>query len=448
MREIINIQVGQCGLQLANRFWEVIGTEHGIGLDGLYTGKQSLERADVYYSEVQQSGRYVPRSVLVDLEPGVLDTIKSGATGRLFRPDNFVSGQGGAGNSWAKGHYTEGAELVDSVMEVIRKEAEAAECLQGFQLTHSLGGGTGSGLGTLILSKLREEFPDRMLCTFSVMPSKVSDVVVEPYNATLALHQLIEGADQVFCLDNEALYNICRQTLKMPAPAIADLNHLVSYVMSGATCGLRFAGQLNSDLRKMAVNLVPFPRLHFFMVGFAPLASIKNQTYQQINVNQLAQQMFDPGNMMAACDPRRGRYLTACCNFRGKMQTKEVEQQMIQMQSRNPGMFVNWIPNNIKSSVCNVPPPGMTLSGTFIANSTAIQDVFKRIGAKFSKLFVRKAFLHWYTAEGMDDMEFTEAESNMNDLVSEYHQYEEASADVEPTAEEEYEVNEEGQKDQ
>jgi len=366
----------------------------------------------------------------------------------LFRPDNFVSGQGGAGNSWAKGHYTEGAELVDSVMEVIRKEAEAAECLQGFQLTHSLGGGTGSGLGTLILSKLREEFPDRMLCTFSVMPSKVSDVVVEPYNATLALHQLIEGADQVFCLDNEALYNICRQTLKMPAPAIADLNHLVSYVMSGATCGLRFAGQLNSDLRKMAVNLVPFPRLHFFMVGFAPLASIKNQTYQQINVNQLAQQMFDPGNMMAACDPRRGRYLTACCNFRGKMQTKEVEQQMIQMQSRNPGMFVNWIPNNIKSSVCNVPPPGMTLSGTFIANSTAIQDVFKRIGAKFSKLFVRKAFLHWYTAEGMDDMEFTEAESNMNDLVSEYHQYEEASADVEPTAEEEYEVNEEGQKDQ
>jgi len=151
--------------------------------------------------------------------------------------------------------------------------------------------------------------------------------------------------------------------------------------------------------------------------------------------------MFDPGNMMAACDPRHGRYLTACCNFRGKMQTKDVEQQMIQMQSRNPDMFVNWIPNNIKSSVCDVAPPGMAMSGTFIANSTAIQDVFKRIGAKFSKLYLRKAFLHWYTAEGMDDMEFTEAESNVNDLVSEYHQYEEATAEIDAPGDE-YEVTE------
>ena len=74
----------------------------------------------------------------------------------LFRPDNFVFGQSGAGNNWAKGHYTEGAELVDSVLDVVRKEAESCDCLQGFQLTHSLGGGTGSGMGTLLISKIRE----------------------------------------------------------------------------------------------------------------------------------------------------------------------------------------------------------------------------------------------------------------------------------------------------
>ena len=82
-----------------------------------------------------------------------------------------VFGQSGAGNNWAKGHYTEGAELVDSVLDVVRKEAEAVDCLQGFQITHSLGGGTGSGMGTLLISKIREEFPDRMMCTFSVVPS-------------------------------------------------------------------------------------------------------------------------------------------------------------------------------------------------------------------------------------------------------------------------------------
>src|SRR3954453_7884233 len=97
-----------------------------------------------------------------------------------------------AGNNWAKGHYTEGAELIDSVLDVVRKESESCDCLQGFQITHSLGGGTGSGMGTLLISKIREEYPDRMMCTFSVFPSpKVSDTVVEPYNATLSVHQLV-----------------------------------------------------------------------------------------------------------------------------------------------------------------------------------------------------------------------------------------------------------------
>ena len=75
--------------------------------------------------------RYVPRAVLVDLEPGTMDSVRSGPFGQIFRPDNFVFGQSGAGNNWAKGHYTEGAELVDSVLDVVRKEAESCDCLQG-----------------------------------------------------------------------------------------------------------------------------------------------------------------------------------------------------------------------------------------------------------------------------------------------------------------------------
>ena len=99
------------------------------------------------------SGRYVPRAILMDLEPGTMDSVRSGPYGQIFRPDNFVFGQTGAGNNWAKGHYTEGAELIDSVLDVVRKEAESCDCLQGFQVTHSLGGGTGAGMGTLLISK-------------------------------------------------------------------------------------------------------------------------------------------------------------------------------------------------------------------------------------------------------------------------------------------------------
>lgn len=105
-----------------------------------------------------------------------MDAVRAGPYGQLFRPDNFVFGQSGAGNNWAKGHYTEGAEIVDAVLDVVRKEAEACDCLQGFQLIHSLGGGCGSGLGTLLIAKIREEYPDRIMLTYSVVPSpKVSD---------------------------------------------------------------------------------------------------------------------------------------------------------------------------------------------------------------------------------------------------------------------------------
>src|ERR1700690_4063347 len=96
---------------------------------------------NTFYELFFSGGKYVPRAVLVDLEPGTMDSVRAGPFGQLFRPDNFVFGQTGAGNNWAKGHYTEGAELIDSVLDVVRKEAESCDCLQGYQLTHSMGGG-------------------------------------------------------------------------------------------------------------------------------------------------------------------------------------------------------------------------------------------------------------------------------------------------------------------
>merc|ERR1719445_697956 len=147
-REVISFHAGQCGNQIGAAFWKIACKEHGVGNDGDYVGDKDdqLERVDVFFSE-SGGGKYVPRAINFDLEVGVLDTIKSSPLGGVFKPNNMVAGQSGAGNNWAKGHYTEGAELIDSVLDVVRKEAEGCECLQGFQITHSLGGGTGSGMG-------------------------------------------------------------------------------------------------------------------------------------------------------------------------------------------------------------------------------------------------------------------------------------------------------------
>ncbi|XP_032003734.1 tubulin beta-8 chain-like isoform X6 [Hylobates moloch] len=353
MREIVLTQTGQCGNQIGTKFWEVISDEHAIDSAGTYHGDShlQLERINVYYEA--SGGRYVPRAVLVDLETGTMDYVRSGPFGQIFRPDNFIFGELGAGNNWAKGYYTEGVELMESVKEVVRKEAESCDCLQGFQLTHSL---------------------------------------------------------------------------ELPASTCDDLNHLVSVTICGVTMCLRFPGQLNADLRKLAINMVLFPRLHFFMPGFAPLTSRGSQQYWVLTVAELTQQMFDAKNMMVACEPCHGRYLMAGAIFMGCMPMREVDEQMLNIQNKNSSYFADWLFNNVKTAICDIPPQGLKMSATFIGNNTAIQELFKSVSEQFTAMFRHKAFLHRYTGEGMDETEFAEAESNTNDLVSEYQQHQDAKA--------------------
>ncbi|XP_030862332.2 tubulin beta-8 chain-like isoform X4 [Gorilla gorilla gorilla] len=409
MRKIVLTHTGHCGNQIGTKFWEVISDEHAIDSAGNYHGDSDLqlEYSKVYYNEV--SGRYMPRSVLMDLEPGTMDSVRLGPFGQIFRPDNFIFSQSGAGNN----------------------------CLQGFQLALCLGGRTRSGMGTLLINKIWEEYPDRIINTFSILPSpKVSDNMVEPYNAILSVHQLIENADETFCIDNEVVYDICSRTLELPTPTYGDLNHLVSATVSGVTTCLRFPGQLNADLQKLAVNMVPFPQLHFFMPGFAPLTSRGSQQYGALTVAELTQQMFDAKNMIVACDPCHGRYLMVADIFRGRMPMREVDEQMLNIQNKNSSYFADWLPNNVKTAICDIPPRGLKRSATFIGNNMAIQELFKHVSGQFTAMFKGKAFLHWYTDEGMDETEFAEAESNINDLVSEYQQHQDAKAKEEEEFEE------------
>ncbi|XP_042556978.1 tubulin beta chain-like [Dipodomys spectabilis] len=277
-------------------------------------------------------------------------------------------------------------------------------------------------MGTLILNKIREEFPDSIMNTFSVMPlPKMLD--------TGTLDSLVENADETFCIDNEALYDICFCTLKLPMPTYGDLNHLVLATMSKVTTCLCFPAQLNADLRKLAVNTVSFPCLHFFMPGLASLTSRVSQQYNALPVPKLTQQMCDTKNTIVTCDPRHGCYLIAAAIFRGLMSMKEVDEQMLNLQNKNSSYFADWIPNNVKTLVCDIPPHGLTMLASVIGNNTAIQEPFKHTSEQFSAMLQHKIFLHWYTGEGIDETEFTEAESNINDPVSKYQQCKDATAD-------------------
>jgi len=454
VREIVHVQVGQCGNQVGLAFWNAVTKEHKLASDTMMfkaEGNENdadgdglpdeLEKIDVYYrgtSEERAKCKWVPRAVLVDLEPGTMDVIKAQVLGPAFKPDNMCFGNNGAGNNWAKGHYTEGAELVESVLDRVRLEIEQCDAPQGFQIFHSLGGGTGSGMGTLLLLKIRDAYPDRITCTYSVYPSpKVSDTVVEPYNAVLSSHQLLENSDETFIIDNEALYNINYNILKNNQPTYEELNNLIAQATCGITASIRFPGKLNGDLRKLGVNLVPFPRLHFFLVSQAPLLSKKASAMTGLNVRELTTQAYSARNFFSNVRPEDGKYMAASLTFRGGMSTQEVDEQLEKLNNKNADDFVEWIPNNLKSGIVEMAPRTSTMSVTFVANTTALKGIFQRLATQFGAMYRRKAFLHWYKGEGMDEMEFQEADKNVRDLITEYQDKQDATYEEEEEDEDE-----------
>jgi tubulin alpha len=241
--------------------------EHGIDRDGsMPDGKANDDSFTTFFSETA-AGKHVPRAIYCDLEPSVCDEVRSGAYKQLYHPEQIINGKEDAANNYARGHYTTGKEIVDIVLDRIRKLADNCTGLQGFLVFHATGGGTGSGLGSLLLERLSVDYGRKSKLSFAVSPSpQVSTAVVEPYNSVLSTHALLEHTDCTFCLDNEALYDVCRRNLNIERPTYTNLNRLIAQVISSLTASLRFDGALNVDVTEFQTNLVPYPRIHFMYV--------------------------------------------------------------------------------------------------------------------------------------------------------------------------------------
>ena len=291
-REIITLQVGQCGNQIGSEFWKQLCLEHGIGADGLlqYNEHERLidDRKDVFFYQADDE-HYIPRALLLDLEPRVVNKIHTGTHRELFNPENvFIAKDGGgAGNNWASG-YRQGEEYSTEVMDMIDREAENSDLLEGFTLCHSIAGGTGSGMGSYILEKLNDTYPKKIIQTYSVFPNwdykHTSDVVVQPYNSMLTLKRLTLNADCVVVLDNTALNKIAEDRLRLSNPTVDQLNSLVATIMAASTTTLRYPHYMNNDLTGLLATLIPTPRCHFLLTGYTPLTLMcNNQFNNQFN---------------------------------------------------------------------------------------------------------------------------------------------------------------------
>merc|ERR1712032_1349901 len=154
----------------------------------------------------------------------------------MIHPEQLISGKEDAANNFARGHYTIGKEIVDLVLDRIRKLADNCTGLQGFLVFNACGGGTGSGLGCLMLERLSVDYGKKSKLSFTVWACpQVATAVVEPYNTVLCVHSLLEHTDVTIMYDNEALYDICRRNLDIERPTYTNLNRLLAQVISSLT---------------------------------------------------------------------------------------------------------------------------------------------------------------------------------------------------------------------
>ena len=175
------------------------------------------------------NGKYVPRTIYADLEPNVVDEVRTGTYRSLFHPEQMITGKEDASNNYARGHYTVGKELIDEVLDKVRHVADNCSGLQGFLVFHSFGGGTGSGFGALLMERLSVDYGKKCKLEFCVYPApQVATSVVEPYNSILTTHTTLEHSDCSFMVDNEAIYDICRRNLGIERPNYENLNRLIA----------------------------------------------------------------------------------------------------------------------------------------------------------------------------------------------------------------------------
>ena len=350
------------------------------------------------------------------------------------------------------------SDAVSSIANQVRLSVEECSSIQSFFMLHSLGGGTGSGFGSKILQSLEDSFPKITRFACSVFPNDDDDVVTSPYNALLSASKLIEHADCVFPVDNQALIDICdyvasnkmsRQRkagfrssrVRKPDDSVTGpdsksdtyhkMNGIAANMLLDLTASVRFEGTLNMDLSELPMNVVPYQKMHFLSCGMAPLVP----PLQTLDITR------NPGSQRALADmdksfssahstpinqlmrspvaAKTSTYLATAILTRGHgIRVSDLERNVKKLQSQVN--MVYWNTEGFKVSMCSRPPVNMPYSILSVTNNCCFRHTLSKMHDKFSKLYRAKAYVQHYEQYGMCRADFDEAVNSVLGVVSEY----------------------------
>ncbi|KAJ8325102.1 hypothetical protein O5D80_006068 [Batrachochytrium dendrobatidis] len=399
------------------------------------------------------------RGIMIDMEEGVINHILRGPLQEIFDPWQHITSVSGSGNNWAMGHHVYGPQYRDQILEVVRKQAEYCDSLQSFFIIGSMGGGTGSGLGSYLFGLLEDAFPSVYRFASTVIPSPNDDVVTSPYNSVLSLHKMAQSVDCVLPVDNQSLLAIYERIqaqseigpqgrrkgsaitdsdalahtglIKTPISKKADafdtMNNLVANLLLNMTSSMRFEGMLNVDINDIVTNLIPFPKLKYLFSTMTPLYALTDVQIQPRRLDQMFTDAFSQNCQLISADPRSSVYLASALIVRGAVEISDLRRNIDRMQKILK--FVPWNTDGWKTGMCSVPPLGQPHALLSLSNNCCMHQVFGRMDQRFTKLYRRKANLHHYL-DYMEQQEFIEARESLQSTIKEYQQLETSARSI------------------
>ncbi|KAH3757013.1 Tubulin alpha-2 chain [Pelomyxa schiedti] len=459
-RQYIGLHYGQTGTHLADPIWTALAAttlttssnQHQNGAPPL-TSTPAPTHPSAFFAETDGGRHFVPRAVLID-GPDVTHyhAQQKREGGILSRARVHASNE--CGIFYTRGHYTICRDLREEVLESVRKLVEGCDNFGGFFTTRSMGGGTGSGFGSFFDSLIFGEYGMAVTnANFAFLPCGLERNTVSIYNTILALCDAIcTSGDQTswFLFDNSALYSVLRYRTGLVTPSFVDVNRTASVAIASILASEKF--------NEIIVNSTPFPNTNFLCESFAPLHRPQHSTTREnpetacttsksmsattreylegivehnpIGPLDLLSYAMEPESQMLSYHSNMGKYLSCCALYRGAVNEIQAVSALSAYKQSHSSEFVNFNPCNFKAFVSNCPSLQSSLhfdpsasSVCVVSNNSAISNVLSEICSLFDTAYAKRAFVHWFSGEGLSEGYFEEARERIEEKTRVYEEF-------------------------
>ncbi len=231
---VVTVQLGQCGNQIGTELFSTLHSDASSANPSSPYRQVALERF-FHTPEEERSRDLTARAVLVDMESKVVHrSLASAKKGGAWSFDERCvhTEKKGSGNNWANGYISHASSSRSVASDMVRRQVERCDHLDGFLILMSVAGGTGSGVGARLTEHLRDDYPGSTLTNPIIWPYPSGEVIVQDYNSVLTTAHLQANTDAIILLQNQQLHKVCSQLLHLKEITFSDINRVLAHSLA------------------------------------------------------------------------------------------------------------------------------------------------------------------------------------------------------------------------